>query len=190
MHNTDISAPEMRIDPEDISPIMVERLEHNNRMLTMPPSRGPYSRVVMTLYANPIRDNAYKLMVHASPSRRDQPNLPLVGIAGRPVLFNYALSVATDRFSWKRISSFTTVHYVNFPLSYAGYAVVSLFIGSFTPPTRIVDPGLTDRFITKWTGQAMREVMVLSKEPNPVRLSSSGVMLVSKPDQVEVLTWI
>ncbi|KAJ6483327.1 hypothetical protein C8R45DRAFT_931938 [Mycena sanguinolenta] len=182
---TDLPPPEIRIDPEDMSPIMVERLEHNNRMFTVSPSRGPYSRMVMTVYANPIRDNAYKLMVHALPSGRKQGNQSFGGTAGRPVLFNYALNVGADVFSWKKISSFTTVADVIFPLSYAGYAVVSTFHDGVITVSRIVDPRLTDRFLARWTGQAMREVMVVSKQSAAARLSSSGVVLVSKRDQVE-----
>ena len=190
MHNTDISSPEIRIGPEDMSPIMVERLEHNNCVFTMPPIRGPYSKVAMTLYANPIRDNAYKLMVYASPTGRTHGNHSFGGEAGRPVLFNYALNVGADLFACKKVSSFTTVPDLNFPLSYAGYAVVSPSHVSIRTVTRIVDPRLTNRFLTKWTGQAVREVMVVSKQPTMARLSPTGLMLVSKRDQVEVYTWI
>ncbi|KAJ6483338.1 hypothetical protein C8R45DRAFT_1149280 [Mycena sanguinolenta] len=186
---TDLPPPEIRIDPEDTPPIMVERLEHNNRMFTVSPSRGCF-RVVMTLYANPIRDDAYKLMTYVSPIGRNQGNHSFGGKVGRPVLFNYALNVGADNFSWKKISAFAIVPDLNFPLSYAGYAVVSTFHDSFRTATRIVHPRLTDRFLTKWTGQAIREVMVVSKQSAAVCLSPSGVVLVSKRDQVEVSSWI
>ncbi|KAJ6469839.1 hypothetical protein C8R45DRAFT_1016052 [Mycena sanguinolenta] len=190
IRNTDLPPPEIRIDPKDIVPVMVERLEHNNRVLTVFPSRDLYFRAVMRLYVNPIRDDAYKLMVYTSPTGRTHGNHSFGGEAGRPVMFNYTLNVGTDLFSCKKVSSFTTVPDVSFPLSYAGYAVVSPSDGSFRTTTRIVDPRLTDRLLTKWTGQAMREVVVVSKQPIVARLSATGIMLVSKQDQVEVYTWI
>ncbi|KAJ6452923.1 hypothetical protein C8R45DRAFT_1083219 [Mycena sanguinolenta] len=190
LHSTGLPLQEIRIRPEDTSPVMVERLEHNNRVLTMFPSRGLYSTVDTRLYVNPIRDGAYKLMVYASLSGRAHVNHSFGGEAGRPVLFNYALNIGADLFACKKVSSFTTVPDVKFPLSYAGYAVVSPSHSSFRTATRIVDPRLTDRFLTKWTGQAMREIMVVSKQPIMASLSATGIMLVSKRDQVEVYTWI
>ncbi|KAF7333299.1 hypothetical protein MSAN_02425000 [Mycena sanguinolenta] len=95
-HNTGLPAEEIRIRPEDISPIMVERLEHNGRVFT-----DPYPRVVMRLYANPIRHDAYKLIVYASDSVRSRTNIfkQTFGEASRPVFFTYALNVGAGIFS-------------------------------------------------------------------------------------------
>jgi hypothetical protein len=49
-----------RIGPDDISPTVIERLAHNNRVCRS--SHG----LEMTLHPNPIRHNTYKLTVYAS----------------------------------------------------------------------------------------------------------------------------
>ncbi|KAJ6469975.1 hypothetical protein C8R45DRAFT_1016350, partial [Mycena sanguinolenta] len=116
MRDTDLPPPEIRIDPKDIVPVMAERLEQNDRVLTVFPSRDLYFRVIMRLYANPIRDDAYKLMVYTSPTGRTHGNHSFGGEAGRPVLFDYTLNVGADLFSWKEMSSFTTVPDIDFPL--------------------------------------------------------------------------
>ncbi|KAJ6483137.1 hypothetical protein C8R45DRAFT_1000697 [Mycena sanguinolenta] len=192
--NTEPLPHNLRIRPEAISPIMVERLEHNNRVFRA--SRNRWVFIEMMLYPNPIRHNAYKLMVCASADRSMTDTFRhsfRVGGASRAqgsMLFSYAINVSTpaDDFSWTKTSAFPMAH-IPSPLSYAGYAVLASYHPSSTT-TKIVGPRSTDRFLTKWTGHSMREVMVVSKKLNVTTLSPNGILLVSRISGVEVSCWI
>ncbi|KAF7347988.1 hypothetical protein MSAN_01750900 [Mycena sanguinolenta] len=186
LHNTDLPAHDIRIHPYDISPILVERLEHNNRVFRGSASHGLHIR--MMLYANPIRHNAYKLMVYASVmaagrSLRDTFRQCFKDRSAQgTVLFNYAINLGASGFSWTRISSVSVLpgaFYCN--PSYAGYIAISRSTSCGYNTTKIVDPRLRQR----WLGHAMRDIVV-STEPAWSSLSSTGVLLVSKEDGIEV----
>ncbi|KAF7357158.1 hypothetical protein MSAN_01310400 [Mycena sanguinolenta] len=187
VHNTDLPAYDLRIRPETIVPIIVERLEHNKRAFRESRGRGPYIR--MMLHANPIRHHAHKLMVYASVTNRTLTDAFRQSFAAgeRPaqgtVLFTYALNFANGGLSWTRISASSIVADVIYsPLSYAGYAILRR-AASNEATTKIVDPRLTQR---KWTGQTMREVMVVSKGPVSASISSNGVLLIMNQDGIKV----
>ncbi|KAF7357161.1 hypothetical protein MSAN_01310700 [Mycena sanguinolenta] len=189
LRNTDLPAHGIRIHPNDISPILVERMEHNNRVFRGSSSRGAHIR--MMLHANPIRPNAYKLMVYASVMAAGRSLVDTFRQSFRDrsaqgtVLFNYAinLSASNHGFSWSRISSFSVLPDAFYYLpSYAGYVAISCSNSDGSTTTKIVDPRLTQR----WVGHAMREVMVVSTEPVWATLSYNGVLLVSKQDGIEV----
>ncbi|KAF7357197.1 hypothetical protein MSAN_01314500 [Mycena sanguinolenta] len=198
LYKTDPLTHELRIRPENTQPFIVERLKHNNRVFI-----AASSRIGMTLHPNPIRHNAYKLIVHASDFDGSATNtshgtlLNHSGGSGSPqgtVLFIYMINLDSSTnsgFSWTRTSAFSTapdVLYSSF--SYAVYAVVSTPNNSDThgTTTMIIDPVPTQRW-TKWAGQMTREVMVLSKgftAASTSSISSTGVILISKLNGIEI----
>ncbi|KAJ6483156.1 hypothetical protein C8R45DRAFT_1148924 [Mycena sanguinolenta] len=190
--NVDLPAYDLRIRPESITPSIVERLEHNNRVFVG--SRGRRHHISMMIHANPIRHDAYKLMVCASATNRALTDIFRRSFRGefeRPapdtVLFTYALNLgASPNFSvfWTRVAACSIVSdAIHAPISYAGYAAIPPLTG-MGHIVKIVDPRLK-RSLTKWAGQTKREVMVVSKGPALASLSSTGVLLITKQDGVE-----
>ncbi|KAF7357160.1 hypothetical protein MSAN_01310600 [Mycena sanguinolenta] len=185
LHNMDLTVHDIRIHWNDVSAILVDKLEHNNRVFRGSSSRG--LGIKMMLYANPIRRNAYKLMVYASvmAAGRSLMDTFCRNFRGRSaqgtVLFTYALNLdafPNHSFSWTRISSFSVPPHAFYCLpSYAGYVAISCPNSSNYTTTKIV---------ARLTGDGMREVMVVSTEPASSSLSSTGVLLVSRQDGIEV----
>ncbi|KAJ7355340.1 hypothetical protein DFH08DRAFT_803386 [Mycena albidolilacea] len=183
------------IHPGNVRPAAVERLEHNNRIFQLSPSRGGsgYSclQVHMTLHRNPIRHNAYKLIVYASDpgsSRGETFRQAFSGRTGRAsgaMLFTYRITLGHSpehRLSWTRTSVVTTLSQLTLPLSYAGYTLNRGGDGAM----RIVDLRPTPRFPLKWGGPRIREGVVISREGNERSLSSTGGIFISTPNEIEI----
>jgi hypothetical protein len=183
------------IHPGNVRPAAVERLEHNNRIFQLSPSRGGsgYSclQVHMTLHRNPIRHNAYKLIVYASDpglSRGETFRQVFSGRTGRAsgaMLFTYRITLGHSpehRLSWTRTSVVTTLPQLILPLSYAGYTLNRGSDGAL----RIVDLRPTPRSPLKWGGSRIREGVVISREGNERSLSSTGGIFISTPNQIEI----
>ncbi|KAJ6483262.1 hypothetical protein C8R45DRAFT_1000967 [Mycena sanguinolenta] len=190
LRDADLPADNIRILPEGTSPIVVERLQHNNHVFVSP-SRGLHIKIM--LHANPIRNNAYKLMVYASDNATNtfhQSGARGTNLSVGAVLFTYAINLRSSEdygLSWTRTSAFLTEpDIITFPLSYARYAVISSRNSSGSTTTRIVDPRLMHGFRTKWAGQAMREVTVVGEGPVVATLSSTGLILVSRQSRIEI----
>ncbi|KAF7357212.1 hypothetical protein MSAN_01316100 [Mycena sanguinolenta] len=168
-HGTTFPAYNTCIRPEVISPFIVERLEHHNRVFRASSTiRGDtYTRLM--LYTNPIRHGAYKLMVYASDtSQSSVANTFWDSFGGRgsgraqgAVVFTYALNAGASGLAWTRVSAFATVpDHLNFPLSYAGYGLLSCG-DPLDITTKIVDlrPTYARRLWTRRAAQAMRDVV-------------------------------
>ncbi|KAJ6474890.1 hypothetical protein C8R45DRAFT_1010822 [Mycena sanguinolenta] len=198
--------------PVSVSPIMAQRLEHNKRVfrVTVAPTRGVNIR--MMLYPNPIRHNAYKLMVYASAwDTRSSPDDTFrqdyvrgrgrkeTGRAQGAVLFTYSVHAPPQlssnpgasgeySFSWTRRSSTSIApQALCVPLSYAGYAVICSSTGFMSGITKIVDPRITDRFLIQ---NEMREVAVVEQGLLPTSLSSHGVLLLRKHDKIQIVCYV
>ncbi|KAJ7216740.1 hypothetical protein B0H12DRAFT_1241836 [Mycena haematopus] len=174
------NVPHIRL-PEDMSPVIVERLEDNNR------ARRDQLRldvIAMMVHTNPIRDNVYKLVFYATE----------VGGAGlrRNMLFTYQLTLGDPGPSW------TTTSVISLPIdlppdlswAYAGYGI--RYPHSQTDCTRIVDPRPIPGFIQKLAGPTVREVVAVC-EGSPsteTRLSSTGIIFARLEDRVEILCYL
>ncbi|KAF7357213.1 hypothetical protein MSAN_01316200 [Mycena sanguinolenta] len=191
--STNLPPREIRIRPGDVEPVLTQTLEHNGRVFRRPRSRG--IRRIMMLHANPIRHGAYKLMLYASGPSRFPTGSSRPNPVDATVLFTYALNIAATDGSlfWAKISAFPAMpEYIYSSLSYAGYTVVTTL---YSGPLKVVDPRLLpapSHRLLKWvrTRPAMREVMVVSKQPADGSLSSTGVLLVARRDGIEVSCWI
>ncbi|KAJ6483139.1 hypothetical protein C8R45DRAFT_1215067 [Mycena sanguinolenta] len=178
-YNADPPPPELRVRPEAIAPIIVERLEHNNRVFSA--SSSGFLQIGMSLHPNPIRHNAYKLMVHISDTQ---------GTA----LLTYTINLDTSiipNFSWTESSAFSMAPDVTYSsLSYSGYAVVSIPNDSGPYHSTIMVPCIVDPFPkhrwTNWAGQTIREVAVLSEGFAASSISSTGVVVISNRNGIEV----
>ncbi|KAJ6483157.1 hypothetical protein C8R45DRAFT_1000740 [Mycena sanguinolenta] len=186
---TDLPVDKLRIWPRTIAPIIVERLEHNNRVFVGSPRWRHH--IHLMIHPNPVRHDAYKLMVYASVTNRSLTDVFRRNFRGESpapgtVLFTYALNLGASANSgdfWTRVSACSIVSdEIYSRLSYAGYAAIT---GS-GDAVKIVDPRLTQRSLIKWARQTIREVMVISKERASASLSSTGVLLISNQDGIEV----
>jgi hypothetical protein len=154
----------------------------------------PDLQMQMALHPNPIRVNAYKLMISVSEGRwannngfadtlhqkfRRQP------YGADAVLFTYRLTVGSPpdyNVSWTRVSAVPSVPHIIGPISYAGYGVICT--DEYTRDTQVIDVRLPRRkFLTGWVGQAIREVVVLPRQSGHVSLSSSAVVLINVKEQ-------
>ncbi|KAF7342632.1 hypothetical protein MSAN_02020000 [Mycena sanguinolenta] len=197
-HNAGLPPEELLISPERISPMIFQRLVHNSRVLRV--SQGARLHIGIMLHPNPIRRDAYKVVVYSSDTTPNTSRQGFNRVQGEgrgrgqgTVLFTYAvhasprvgIRASTDyELSWTRTSAFAIApEIIRFPLSYAGYAVISSHIRGTSGATRVVDPRPMGGFSTK---QTMREVVVISQPPVPASLSSSGVLIVSKDDGIQI----
>ncbi|KAJ7934590.1 hypothetical protein B0H13DRAFT_1951153 [Mycena leptocephala] len=150
---------------------VVERVEDADIRL----SRDVQSRVFshhmhMTLHPNPIRDNAYKLMIYTSNRKWGNKS----GFA----------DTLRQNLSWTRVSAVPAVPQIIPPISYAGYAVV--WTDRYTREAQVVDARLPRphrKLLTGWIKQAIREVVVLPRRSNHVSLSLSAGSVVRVEDQ-------
>lgn len=195
VYNTDPSTrafDDFRIVPSGISPAVVERLEHNNRVFRYP------LRLHMTLHPNPIRDRTYKLTLYAADTATSTESKTSVtetfrqrfGRASRrakgAMLFTYQIIVGSPTecgLSWTRTSVFSTNPNLVMPLSYAGYAMI--YSDDSSGDTIIVDARLIRRRFP-WVRQRIREVVVACRGFNHASLSSTGAVLVLKNAQIEI----
>ncbi|KAJ7224749.1 hypothetical protein B0H12DRAFT_1240834 [Mycena haematopus] len=204
LHNADVLFAQHICLPEDISPIIVERLEHNNRVFRSFPSRAlcsePSLDVRMTVHSNPIRDNVYKLVVYASDTEPTRPSLTetfrqkfqVGGAPGRAMgtmFFTYELVLGGPGLSWTKTSVISKLPKDIEPgwsQTYAGYAVVFPLIR--TDCTRIVDPRSTRGSVRKFTGRAVREVLPVCKKYT--RLTSTGVVFAQVDNRIEISCYL
>ncbi|KAJ7906460.1 hypothetical protein B0H13DRAFT_1880613 [Mycena leptocephala] len=176
---------------------VVERVEDADIRL----SRDVQSRVFshhmhMTLHPNPIRDNAYKLMIYTSNRKWGNKSgfadtlrqkLGRQPPGAKAVLFAYRLIVGSPpdySLSWTRVSAVPAVPQIIPPISYAGYAVV--WTDRYTREAQVVDarlPRPRRKLLTGWVKQAIREVVVLPRRSNHVSLSLSAGSVVRVEDQ-------
>jgi hypothetical protein len=149
-----------------------------------------------TLHPNPIRDNAYKLMISVSDGQWGNKSgfadslrqrLGRQKHGAKSVLFTYRLIVGSPldySLSWTRVSAVPAVPNIIPPISYAGYAVI--WADRYTRDTQVVDvrlPRPRRNFLTGWAGQAIREVVVLPRGSGHVNLSWSAEAVISVEDQ-------
>jgi hypothetical protein len=150
----------------------------------------------MTLHPNPIRDNAYKLMIYTSNRKWGNKSgfadtlrqkLGRQPPGAKAVLFTYRLIVGSPpdySLSWTRVSVVPAVPQIIPPISYAGYAVV--WTDRYTREAQVVDarlPRPRRKLLTGWVKQAIREVVVLPRRSNHVSLSLSAGSVVRVEDQ-------
>ncbi|KAJ7456131.1 hypothetical protein FB451DRAFT_1564727 [Mycena latifolia] len=170
-----LSDNKMRIFAKDITPVVRERLRHQNVAFQNA------LRIQMTLHANPLRVDAYKLIVYVfAPPRPSSFGESLrrgLGLEPRSAsgarLFTYHLVVGPTHLHWARTSVVPAVPDLFFPeVSYAGY-------------THSQDA--RERFLGEWAPDAPREIELAETGGDSVHLSSpSGAVTVFKPPKVEI----
>jgi hypothetical protein len=150
----------------------------------------------MTLHPNPIRDDAYKLMIYISDGHwgnksgvvdtlrqklgRQTPDT-------KAILFTYRLTVGSPpdcSLSCTKVSAVPAVPNIIHPISYAGFVV--RYGDGYGEDTQVVDvrvPRPRRKLLTGWVEQARREVVVLLRGSAYVSLSSAAGAVISVKDQ-------
>jgi hypothetical protein len=175
----------------------VERVEDADIRLSRDVESGVFSNHMhRTMHSNPIRDNAYKLMIYISDSHWGNKSgfadtlrqkLGRQPPGTKAVLFTYRLIVGSPpdyTLSWTRVSAVRAVPQIIPPISYAGYAVV--WTKWYNREAHVVDARLPRphrKLLTGWVKQAIREVVVLPTRLNHMSLSLSAGSVIRVEDQ-------
>ncbi|KAJ6477767.1 hypothetical protein C8R45DRAFT_1007758 [Mycena sanguinolenta] len=183
-HNADVLFSQHICLLEDVLPVVVESLQHDNQVFRNEPGRIRLA-VRMMVHSNPIRDNVYKLGVYVSANTMAGTRSSLMEtfqqkfhLGGAPVcaigtmLFSYQLMLGGPKLSWTRMSVASKVPpmHITSSWSYTGYMATRLGAG-----TKIVGPPSARGFL--WS-PTMREVLAVSEDGSEYTiLSSSGVVL-------------
>ncbi|KAF7373915.1 hypothetical protein MSAN_00603900 [Mycena sanguinolenta] len=202
LHSTDVLSAHCIRLPEDMPPVVVERLEHKNRVFRNVPDidtwTGSSLQVQMLVYPNPIRDNVYRLAVYASTLRSEEPSLresfrqrlhhptgPIRAIGA--TLFTYQLILGGPKLRWTRAPVISNVPEVIAGWTYAGYGLDwdCKIVGTCSP----------SGFIRKLRGQTVRDVVPQDERLGPTerrrtRLSSNGVVFTHGQKWIDIVCYL